>query len=92
MGDRISMHTHQAAGGTNAAAFGHVLQQRQQLRPRQLRTKQRRSFAFGKALLAGAAIQQTNLLALAKPPRDRQVPSVPLAVLRTGGVLTAKSR
>jgi hypothetical protein len=57
MGDRIPMHAHEPARGANAAAFRHMRQQRKLFLPRQFRTKQRRSLAFGKAFLAGAAIQ-----------------------------------
>jgi hypothetical protein len=91
MGDRIAMDAHEPAGGADTAAFRHVGQQRQQFLARQLRTKQRRSFAFGKACLAGAAIQQAKPLVLTKPPADRQISAVPLAILRTGTILTAKS-
>jgi hypothetical protein len=92
MSDCIAMHTHQAAGGTHATAFHHMLQQRNLLLRRQLRTKQRRALALGEAFLTGAAIQEAQPLAFTEPPADRQVAGMAPTVIYTGAVLTAKSR
>jgi hypothetical protein len=92
MGYRVPMHFRQAAGGSHAAAFRHMLQQRNQFGAGQFRTKQGRAFAFRKSCLASATIQQADGLVLAKPATDRQVSCVSPAVIHTLGVLTAKSR
>src|SRR5262249_41335155 len=52
----------QAAGLTDADAFGDVLQDSDRLVVGQARVEQGRALAFGEAVLAGAAIEQAALL------------------------------
>jgi hypothetical protein len=88
----IPVHMRQPAGRSDATAFRHVLQQGNQFLGRQLGAKQRRAFPFRKSFLACAAIQQANILVLAKPAADRQVSRPAFAVRHTIRILTTESR
>ena len=60
--DRVFIDADQAGGLTDAAAFGQVMQDGKDLMFGQASIEQRGAFAFGEAVLAGAAVEQTSLL------------------------------
>jgi len=91
-GYRIPVHLDQPTGLSNAAAFGNVLQQRNQFRGRQLHAKQGRAFPLRKTFLTRAAIQQAKPLVLSKPAVDGQILRPAFAIIRTLAILTTKSR
>jgi len=54
--------------------------------------KQGRALAFGETILAGLAVEQSDLVLLAVAGADREIGGVPLAVEGAFRVLTAEAR
>ena len=80
----------QAAGLTNADAFGDVLQDGDGLVVGQARVEQGRALAFGEAVLAGAAIEEAPLFG-AVTHAHGQVAVPTLAIVGALLVLTAEA-
>src|SRR5512135_169251 len=89
-GDRILVHTHQAAGTPRSAPLADMVQHVPGLRVGQAGLLQDGPFALGEVGLAGAAIDHANPLALAAPASEDEVSLTPLASIGAVGILTTK--
>ena len=88
----VAVHLHQPSGGSNAVAFGEVLEDRDGLLLGQLRAEQGCSLAFGETVLAGAAVKHPALFVLAVAGADGQVAETAFAVIGALLVHAAETR
>ena len=79
----------QTSGLAHAVAFLHVLEDGDHFLMRHVRAVENRAFGFDKALSAGGAVKQANLL-LAHAIAHLQIAQPAPAKRRTTGVLTAE--
>jgi hypothetical protein len=87
--DSVFVDAHQAARLADAATLLQVLQDGEGFVLREFAMEQGRAFAFGEALLAGAAAQDTALVGTVAKT-DAQVVAVTPAVVGAVGVLAAE--
>jgi hypothetical protein len=90
--DGVGIDADQASGAADATALVEVLEHGEGLLFREVAVEQRRALALGEAVLAGLAIEQSDVVLLAVAGADREVPGVTRAVEGAFGVLTAEAR
>jgi hypothetical protein len=90
--DGVGIDADQTSGAADATALVEVLEHGEGLFFREMAVEQSRALAFGEAVLAGLAVEQSNLVLLAVTGADREVPGVTHAVEGALGVLTAEAR
>ena len=88
---RVAVHADQPRGGPDPVAVGEVLDQVEGLVRGQSGAEQRGALALGEAGLAGAAVEQADLLRLAVMAADGQVAVPPLAMVGAIRVLAAEA-
>ena len=86
------MDTDEASGGADAAALVEVLEDGVGLVVGQMAVEQRRALAFGEAVLAPPAIQQSDVVLFAIAGADGEVSGVSDAVGGAVRVLAAEAR
>jgi hypothetical protein len=89
--DGIFSDLDETAGRAYAAAFAEVFQDAEYFVVRQAGIKERGAFAFGEAVLAGAADEQTSLFLGAVAEADAEVVEAALAIVGAVGVLAAEA-
>ena len=89
--DRIGMDLDQASGLSDAAALGEVLEDGVRLLVGQMGMEQGRALAFGEAVRASVAVEQTDVVVLAVVGTDREISGVALAVEGAIGLLAAEA-
>jgi hypothetical protein len=90
--DRVGIDTDQASGGADTAALVEVQEHGEGLFFGEVAVEQDRALTFGEAVLAGLAVEQSDVVLLAVAGADREVPGVTLTVEGAFGVLTADAR
>jgi hypothetical protein len=91
-GDRVAVDVDQASGLSDAAALGEVPEDGAGLLLREVGVEQRRALALGEAVLAGVAVEQSDVALLAVAGADGEVCGVAPAVGRAIGILAAEAR
>jgi hypothetical protein len=87
----LFIHPGQPSGGSYPTALLDMLEHRHDFLLVQVGVEQRGAFALRKAGLAGATIQQTQVLFLSIAGTHGQISEAPLAVVRTVFILAAES-
>jgi hypothetical protein len=81
----------QASGLSDAAALGEVLEHGARLLVGEVGMEQGRALALGEAILAGLAVEQTDVVVLAVAGADGEVSGVASAVGGAIGILAAEA-
>jgi hypothetical protein len=89
--DGIGVDVDEAAGLSDAAALGKVLEQGAGLLRGQVGMEQSCPLALGEAVLAGVAIEQADVILCAVAGADGEIAGVPLAVEDAIGLLAAEA-
>ncbi len=90
--DRIGVDVDQAPGLPDAAAFAEVMEHRAGLLLGQMAMEQRRALALGEAILAGLAVEQSDVVLLAVAGADGEVAGVATSEEGAIGILAAEAR
>jgi hypothetical protein len=90
--DGVGIDADQASGAANATALVEMLEHGEGLFFGEMAVEQGRSLAFGEAVLAGLAVEQSDVLLLAVAGADREIAGVTATVEGALGVLTAEAR
>jgi hypothetical protein len=90
--DGIAMGADQAAGLADAVAFGEVLEDGLGLVVGQAAVEQRGPLALGEAGLAGLAVEEADVVALAVAGADREVAGAAAREQGAFGILAAEAR
>jgi hypothetical protein len=90
--DGMGMDVDQAAGLPGAAALAEVAEDGAGLLLGQVAMEHRRALALGEATLAGVAVEQPDVVALAVAGADREVAGVAPAEDGASGILAAEAR
>jgi hypothetical protein len=90
--DGVGIDADQASGGADATALVEVLEDGEGLSFGEMAMEQGRALAFGEAVLAGLAVEQTDVVLPAVAGADREIAGVTAAVEGTLRVLTAEAR
>jgi hypothetical protein len=90
-GDGIAVDLDQASGLSDAAALGEVLEHGARLLVGEVGMEQGRALALGEAILAGLAVEQTDVVVLAVAGADGEVSGVASAVGGAIGILAAEA-
>jgi hypothetical protein len=88
----IGIDADQASGAADATALIEVLEDGEGGFFGEMAVEQGRALAFGEAVFAGLAVEQSDVVLLTVAGADREVPSVTLTVEGAFGVLTAEAR
>ena len=89
--DGVAMDTDEAAGLSDAVAFGEVIEHRMGRLVGEAAVEQWRALALGEAGLAGVAIEQANVIPLAVAVADGEVTGPSLAVEGAIGILATEA-
>jgi hypothetical protein len=89
--DGVGIDADQASGGADATALVEVLEHGEGLRLGEMAVEQGRALALGEAVLAGLAVEKSDVVLLAVAGADREIAGVTDAVEGTLGVLTAEA-
>jgi hypothetical protein len=90
--DGVGIDADQASGAANATALVEMLEHGEGLFLGEMAVEQSRSLAFGEAVLAGLAVEQSDVVLLAVAGADREITGITGAVQGALGVLTAETR
>ena len=89
--DGVGIDADQASCGANATALVEVLEYGEGLFFGEMAVEQSRALAFGEAVLASLAVEQSDVVLLAVAGTDREVAGITAAVQATFRVLTAEA-
>src|SRR4051812_33992909 len=89
--DGVGIDADQASGASDTTALVEVLEHGESRLFREVAVEQSRALALGEAVLAGLAVEQSDVALLAIAGADREVPGVARAVEGALGVLTAEA-
>jgi hypothetical protein len=90
--DRIGVDVDQAPGLPDATAFAEVVEDRAGLLLGEMAMEQGRALALGEAVLAGVAVEQSDVVVLAVAGADREVTGVAPSEEGAVGILAAEAR
>ena len=90
--DGVGIDADQASGGANATALVEVLEHGEGLFFGEMAVEQGRALALGEAVLAGLAVEKSDVALIAVAGTDREIAGVTSAVEGALGVLTAEAR
>jgi hypothetical protein len=90
--DRVGIDADQASRGADAAALVEVLEHSESLVLGEMAVKQGRALAFGEAVFAGLAVEQSDVVLFPVASAGGKIAGVALTVEGAVGVLAAEAR